>query len=330
MLNADGLLRPGSGALPSLMQEAMSEAAAAAKAQLGTRRIKSSEWVSKWVDAHFQQTTWSGPVLSERAAMALWGRREFLRSAPRYRLGDLIVMRDKGALDLSPLGPPSAQLGRKVDVLLRELSKPNTGLRLRSVQKYHPRVKTFADQLARVLGTKVNVNGYASLSRGTIFAEHWDAHDVTMLQVHGTKRWRVRRNAMPMPLACHRELLKAPRRGDRQTTFHLTPGTLLFLPRGHWHQGEGDESIHLTFGLPEDTIALRIADVTQKTLARHLSMSKYRVSMSMFDPSSALAHAALRDAFEHYVNDLRSALLDVRQSRSRPAFFGRPPSALDR
>lgn len=325
-----GLLEPeelslrGSRAVPGWLEQIMHEGATAAIARLKGSTLRENPSMPTLIGALFRQSIWSGRLLSPRTATAMWGKQALLRAMPQYRLGDLVVMRDGAPLDLTALGKPGSRLGKNVEVLFRELTKPNTGFRLRRVQRYHPRVKTFADQLAKVLATEVNVNGYASLSRGNIFPEHWDAHDVALLQTYGTKTWRVRSNELPMPVAGHRKVLRQPSPTARQITLRLTPGRSLLLPRGHWHVGEGDDSIHLTFGLPEDTIAARIADVSVKTLARHLPELEYRASMFMFDPRSPKADAALNACLDAYLRALRATLLDAKQLRKRPGFYGRP------
>lgn len=322
LLGPRELAGPARDATPKWLQEAIDEAARAALARLRTSKLRGNRAVRAWLESLFQQSLWSGPVVSARAATAMWGRESLVRALPRYRLADLVVMRDGKPLDLAPLGKPSARLGKHAPVVLRELEKPNTGLRLQSVQVYHPSVKTFAGELAKVLASPVNVNGYAGLSRGTIFPEHWDAHDVALLQTHGTKEWRVRAPSMPMPITCHRPVLRPSARAKR-TTVQLRPGALLYMPRGSWHVGAGDGSIHLTFGLPEDTVALRIADVALKTIGQRARELAYRAPMFMLDPRSPQGRVALEKCFETYLESLRPALLDAKAMAERPAFFGR-------
>lgn len=322
LLGPRELAGPSRDTAPKWLEDAIEEASRAALGRLRTSKLRGNRAVRAWLEALFQQSLWSGPVVSSRAATAMWGRESLVRALPRYRLGDLVVMRDGKPLDLAPLGKPSARLGKNAGVVLRELEKPNTGLRLQSVQLYHPSVKTFAGELAKILASPVNVNGYAGLSRGTIFPEHWDAHDVALLQTHGTKAWRVRAPSLPMPITCHRPVLR-PRPKAKRTTVHLRPGAMLYMPRGSWHVGAGDGSIHLTFGLPEDTVALRIADVALKTIGRQVRELAYRAPMFMFDPRSSQGRVALENCFQAYLDVLRPALLDAATMRERPAFFGR-------
>lgn len=322
LLGPDVLRASATGEAPPWLRQAVQSGESAARDRLRASRLRSSREMAHLIAAVFGQAVWSGPLCSPRVAGAMWGKATLLRSLERYRIGDLVVMRDDRPLDLTPLGPATARLGRRASVLVEELQRPNTGLRLHGVQAYHPGVRAFADQLAKILGTKINVNGYASLSQGQIFPEHWDAHDVALLQTHGRKRWRLRPNHLPMPLAAHRQVLR-PRRASKQTTVTLEPGRMLFMPRGHWHVGTGRESCHLTFGLPEDTVALRLAEASLRALAPCARELSCRASMFMFAPSSPAALTALQAAFETYVAELRAELFDPRQLRQRPAFFGR-------
>lgn len=322
LLGPEQLTTRHTRATPAWLRDVVEESRDAARARLRKSGLAKNPAAHAVVDAIFAQSLWSAPLVSAPAARAMWGKTALLRALPKYRLADLVIMRDKAPLDLSPLGSPTDVVGKHLPVVLRELHKPNTGLRLQSVQAYHPRVKTFATRLATIFASDVNVNGYASLSQGTIFQEHWDAHDVLLVQTHGTKVWRVRPNSMPMPIPCHRQVLR-PKPRAKRTTLHLEPGTALYIPRGHWHVGEGDESIHISFGLPEDTVALRVADLALKTLARHLPDLAYRTPMFMFEPSSDGARSALVKCFDAYLNELRSALRDAEHLDARPAFFGR-------
>lgn len=101
--------------------------------------------------------------------------------------------------------------------------------------------------------------------RGT--AAHFDQNINFVLQVRGTKTWTLARNehvtnpltrhtigAEPDPeLASYLEAPLPERMPPHATSFELTPGSLLFLPRGHWHEtcANGDAlSLNFTFSSP--------------------------------------------------------------------------------
>jgi lysine-specific demethylase/histidyl-hydroxylase NO66 len=117
-------------------------------------------------------------------------------------------------------------------------------------------VSRWSQDLAAVLGHPVQVNAYVTPSQNQGFADHYDVHDVFVLQVHGQKRWSI-----------HEPVLRAPLRdqpwADRQAEVEaaaaepatvestLEPGACLYLPRGYIHSAAalGGVSIHLTVGV---------------------------------------------------------------------------------
>ncbi len=58
----------------------------------------------------------------------------------------------------------------------------------------------FTQQLADELGHPVQANAYVTPSQNTGFSDHYDVHDVFVLQVGGEKRWRVRPPVHDSPL----------------------------------------------------------------------------------------------------------------------------------
>jgi hypothetical protein len=73
-----------------------------------------------------------------------------------------------------------------------------------------PEIRRLADAIERRLSHYVGVNAYLSFSRGSAFKAHWDIHDVLVVQVHGSKRWRSYGTPVPYP---HLTIRIRPRRG---------------------------------------------------------------------------------------------------------------------
>ena len=70
----------------------------------------------------------------------------------------------------------------------------------------------FTQQLAQELGHPVQANAYVTPSQNTGFSDHYDVHDVFVLQMAGEKRWRVRSPAPPRA-AARRAVDRPPSRG---------------------------------------------------------------------------------------------------------------------
>jgi ribosomal protein L16 Arg81 hydroxylase len=111
----------------------------------------------------------------------------------------------------------------------------------------------FAAGLALQLGGEVKVNLYYSQEKQQGFTTHFDTHDVLVLQVEGSKRWRVFADRVPFPLSQYPGGPEKPRVPPRDPLLEcvLEPGDVLYIPRGYWHDAlaVNGHSLHLTTGL---------------------------------------------------------------------------------
>lgn len=111
--------------------------------------------------------------------------------------------------------------------------------------------------LGLVLGKPVRANAYFTPPHAQGLAPHYDDHDVLVLQLHGAKRWRLHGEAVkwprkPMVDALPRAFIKA-----QPEDVTLTPGDLLYLPRGFVHEAASQQSssLHLTLSVQAATWA---------------------------------------------------------------------------
>ena len=91
---------------------------------------------------------------------------------------------------------------------------------LQGLHRTWPPLVAFCQQLAAELGHPVQANAYVTPPQSQGFDDHYDVHDVFVLQVEGEKRWRIhapvheRRCATsPGPTAARRRA--RPPRADR-------------------------------------------------------------------------------------------------------------------
>jgi ribosomal protein L16 Arg81 hydroxylase len=102
-----------------------------------------------------------------------------------------------------------------------------------------------SDAIERRLAHSVGVNAYLSFGQGGALEPHWDLHDVLVLQIHGSKRWR----SYGTPISHPVENCK-PEDVPSEIVWEdlLKPGDLLYLPRGEVHEAIVKEtsSVHLT------------------------------------------------------------------------------------
>jgi hypothetical protein len=114
----------------------------------------------------------------------------------------------------------------------------------------------FTRDLAADLGHPVQANAYVTPAQSTGFSDHYDVHDVFVLQVDGEKRWRVRPPVHPAPMrhepwTDHRAAVEQAAAATPLVDAVLRPGDCLYLPRGYLHAATalGAVSTHVTIGV---------------------------------------------------------------------------------
>jgi hypothetical protein len=105
------------------------------------------------------------------------------------------------------------------------------------------------------LGWPTQANAYLTPASSRGFAVHHDTHDVFVLQVSGSKRWRIYDPVVELPLKGQRWLAETHGGGEPVQEFTLSPGDTLYIPRGWPHEATSAEtdSLHLTVGLHAPT-----------------------------------------------------------------------------
>ncbi|PRY01586.1 cupin domain-containing protein [Allonocardiopsis opalescens] len=158
---------------------------------------------------------------------------------------------------------------RPVPQLVHERLRAGATLVLDAIDEMHPPINDTAAGLEAWLGTRVQVNAYASWTAQEGFGLHWDDHDVIVVQVAGRKRWRIHGITRVAPLHSDLEFDNgvAPDPIDELT---MEAGDILHVPRGCWHAAaasEGEPSLHLTCGLNTTTGADFLAWITDQMRA---------------------------------------------------------------
>src|ERR1700730_2461228 len=156
---------------------------------------------------------------------------------------------DRGILcDCSPLDGglrPANFNALKVE----ELLKSGATLIVNALDEIHEPAGTLANDLETLFGDRVQVNLYASWRDLPGFDVHWDEQEVFILQVKGSKEWRLYGRTCPHPLRSVNRNQTAPKVPLLRVV--MREGDVLYLPRGEWHSVHplGTPTIHLTFGV---------------------------------------------------------------------------------
>ncbi len=224
------------------------------------------------------------------------------------------------------------------DKLLRLFADGSTMV-LQALHRVWPPIIGLCQQLASELGHPVQANAYVTPPQNQGFSNHYDVHDVFVLQIEGEKRWQV-----------HDPVLESPLRdqpwSDRRTAVErraqeaplieavLRPGDCLYLPRGFLHAATalGGVSTHLTIGVHSWTRFALAEQLLQQVLRTVGGDPAVRRSLALgvdFADSVALrgdvevARAALVRALQQAdVDQLAATLQRTNRSTQRAAPIG--------
>jgi ribosomal protein L16 Arg81 hydroxylase len=252
---------------------------------------------------HWGRDAWIHSIRSSRFdALLTWQRlntliRDHQPSAPHFRLvkAGRSLPETAWHCTLSTLRGPLRQVD--AERLMAEL-RGGASIVWDSIDRIDEPLRAIKQTFERSLESFVFVNLYASF--GTVFGygEHWDDHDVFVLQLAGRKRWRVCRPTRESPLPGE----EAPLPSGRHThDWTLRPGSVMYLPRGWWHQVTplGEPSLHLTIGVLRPTNL----DLLRWLIERTAAVDLFREDLpSGLTRKQSRTHAkALRQALEKWV-----------------------------
>lgn len=230
------------------------------------------------------------------------------------------------------------------DRLLRLFAEGST-LVLQALHRTHPPVLRLSQRLAAELGHPVQVNAYVTPPQNQGFSDHYDVHDVFVLQISGSKRWVVHDPVHPAPL---RDQPWTDRRGEVETAATgparleavLEPGDCLYLPRGFLHAATalGQVSTHLTIGVHtwnRHTLASELVSAALSDLADDPEVrASLPLGVDVGDPEDIRAHTdlvrqRLVDALLRVDGDRLGATMRGRHLRAQRAAPVRPLAQLE-
>lgn len=153
-----------------------------------------------------------------------------------------------------------------------------------AIHHYAPTLLDWHRKMYSELKTSFVTNAYCSAgANASAFNTHNDPQDVVIVQLAGSKEWllweRVRNEN---PIATYdKQGVTAPEMPEDQTVT-LTPGDVLYVPRGMWHwpRSLDDEvSLHLTLTL----VAPTPLDVLHWLKSELSTVSEHRASLAVSD-----------------------------------------------
>lgn len=128
----------------------------------------------------------------------------------------------------------------------------NTGatLVIQAGQRYFDNLSKCCLALSQKFNSPVQANLYITPDRSVGFNPHWDTHDVFVLQISGTKTWKLYGFEKELPTK-NQKFISAGYNKEPLQTLQLFPGDFLYVPRGYVHDAMADDGIsaHITIGV---------------------------------------------------------------------------------
>ena len=186
----------------------------------------------------------------------------------------------------------------KVDIAkLEEFLASGYSLVITPIQPHVPVLAKLADNLAATLREQIKIGVVVTTGAGGAFKLHFDPEDLIILQVEGTKRWRIYGPVVANPVI-GMPPPPAPPENDPIFDEILKPGDMLFLPAGYWHHCENGpgRSMHLGIFLIPPTYL----HVAKALVSRLVSDEKFRL------PLTRVVHASELEELE---TDLKDSLI---------------------
>jgi ribosomal protein L16 Arg81 hydroxylase len=180
---------------------------------------------------------------------------------------------------------------------------------INELQRRWPPLGNFCRCLENYFNHVFNTNIYLTPVKAQGFTPHYDTHDVFILQVFGTKRWRIYEGPIDLPLpdqpydpdqiSSTPELMK----------FEMQPGDLAYIPRGYVHEASSHKSssVHITVGV----ITQKWIDLLYQCIS-HVARQDKRFRESL--PFGGRTHSFESPAVVERLNELVNILISDFQS----------------
>lgn len=122
---------------------------------------------------------------------------------------------------------------------------------IEAVHRYWKPLAMFCESITKELSLRLQANVYVSPPNGQGLATHYDTHDVLIMQVYGSKHWRLFEQTIELPNKKFRFDHGKTAVGNLIREVTLSPGDLIYIPRGVGHEATTSElaSVHITIGL---------------------------------------------------------------------------------
>lgn len=159
---------------------------------------------------------------------------------------------------------------------------------LRSAEQWSAPIAKLRAEAEKLLGYEAQINVYITPPSQKSTPPHWDTHELIVMQLLGSKQWRLFESSETLPLEGQRFEVGKHEVGELTDNIRLNAGDTLFLPRGTIHEPIADTySIHLSIGIRPLRLADLVAGILEQESNRVGSILRENAEISLDDPELA-------------------------------------------
>jgi ribosomal protein L16 Arg81 hydroxylase len=144
------------------------------------------------------------------------------------------------------------------------------------IDQSHLELAALCQALELQLSARLQANVYVTPPHARGLGPHFDTHDVFVLQVHGSKHWRLYEGIVKSPIPAQGQTGESELTGRLLEEFPLQAGDSLYIPRGLIHEAIATDqaSAHITIGVLSYTWADVIQEAVTEVVLKDVEFRK--------------------------------------------------------
>lgn len=196
------------------------------------------------------------------------------------RSPEIRIVKDGQTIPLASLHMSDFTTNALLHEALIERYRDGATVVLNFLNERWPPLSTLCEDLSRELSAaSLQANIYITPRNSQGFAAHYDTHDVFVIQVAGSKAWRVYdQPGAALPLEGSHDVQVHVTAAEPHSDFILEAGDCAYIPRGWVHEAasQDNSSIHVTLGIH----TVKWTDVFTKGLESLFEDERFRQSLT--------------------------------------------------
>lgn len=183
----------------------------------------------------------------------------------------------------------------------------------------HEGMRSLCAELTRQATARTQTNIYLTPPDSQGFKPHWDTHDVFVLQIEGSKRWRMYGGGPELPLKDDKFDPEEHGPGEVEAELTLEAGEVLYIPRGVMHAAVTTDtvSLHVTLGVMAYTWADLLVDCVSEIAERSPEWrANVPYGLADRDPDGRKTLAGFRGRLEALASDVDLAAVIAERQRA--------------